>query len=52
MQEFMNSPVEKKWTEHDVIKDYQLYKDKRKVSQIHVISVAEINKILKMNGVE
>ena len=47
----MNKPVDHEWSDHDVLADYQLYGDKRKVARIYDITVAEINKILKRMGV-
>ena len=52
MTDYMNKPVDQEWTDQDIVKDYQLYGNKRKVAWIYDITVAEINKILKRNGVE
>lgn len=51
MEEYMNSPIEREWTDHDVITEYQRYYDKRKVARIYNISVKDLNQILKKNGV-
>ena len=51
MEEYMNKPVDKLRTDQDVIADYQKYGDKRKVARIYDITVAEVNKILKRDGV-
>ena len=51
MEEYMNKPVDKPRTDQDVIADYQKYGDKRKVARIYDITVAEVNKILKRDGV-
>ena len=51
MNEYMNSPIERPWTDQDVVTEYQKYQDKRKVSQIFDITAKDINAILKRNGV-
>ena len=51
MDEYMNEPVDYKWDDKDIIKEYNQYQDKRKVSRIYDIPVKEINQMLKRNGV-
>ena len=47
MEKFMNEPVEKAITDEDILNDYRIYNDKRKVARIHGITVKELNEILK-----
>lgn len=49
MEKFMNEPVEKVITDEDILNDYRIYNDKRKVARIHGITVKELNEILKRN---
>ena len=36
-------------TDEDILNDYRIYNDKRKVARIHGITVKELNEILKRN---
>lgn len=51
MNEYMNSPIERPWSDRDVVIEYQKCQDKRKISRIFDVTVKEINIILKRNGV-
>lgn len=50
MEEYMNKPINRMWSDQDVLMEFQKYQDKRKVSRIFKIPIKEINAILKRNG--
>lgn len=47
MESYLNQPIEESWTEEDIRKEFDLYRDKKIVARRYRISVAEINQILK-----
>ncbi|MDY2886450.1 MAG: hypothetical protein SOT84_12505 [Bariatricus sp.] len=47
MESYLNQPIEEAWTEEDIRKEFDLYRDKKIVARRYRISVAEINQILK-----
>ncbi|WP_342759479.1 hypothetical protein [Kineothrix sedimenti] len=49
MEGLMNKPIPYEWTNEDIIKDYEKYKDKKKVAFIWGISLKEVNEILKQS---
>lgn len=48
MEEFMNVPIEKSWTNSDIIREYYKCKDKKKVSRIYGIMTKEVTEILNV----
>lgn len=47
MQNYMNEPEDKPWTNEDVKADYELYKDIKLIARRYQITASEIRKILK-----
>ena len=47
----LNSPINREWTAEEIVKEYQIYKDKKYISKIFQISVKELNGMLKKAGV-
>lgn len=45
--EFINQPVEEKWTEEDILNDFKLYNDKKIISKRYDITVKEVTEILR-----
>ena len=43
----MNKPVDYKWTEDDIIKEYDKIRDKKKVAKIFCITVKQVSEILR-----
>ena len=50
MEKYMNKPIEYTTTDEDVIAEYLIYKDKKKVAKIFCITVKQVNDILKSKG--
>ena len=49
MENYMNSPIARQWTDQDIINEYQRCQDKKQVAKIYLISVKEVTEILKRN---
>ena len=49
MENYMNPPVEHQWTDQDIRNEYQRCQDKKQVAKICLISIKEVNEILKRN---
>ena len=47
IEDVMNQPVDYDFTNQDIISEYELVKDKKKVAAIYNIAVSEVIKILK-----
>lgn len=47
MDSFMNKPVEKEFTDEDIVNAYNRSGDKKDVAKRFCISVSEVTKILK-----
>lgn len=47
MKSYLNQPIEESWTEEDILKEFELYQDKKTVAKRYNISVTEVSKILK-----
>lgn len=45
-KDYMNEPIPYKWTESDIIKEYEKCQDKKKVAAIWGISVREVGDII------
>lgn len=45
----MNEPEEKEWTAADIVREYEQYQDKKAVAKMYCITVAEVNKVLKIH---
>ena len=45
--DFMNPPVDYKWTKEDIVNEYQKTEDVKSVSKTYCISVKEVSSILK-----
>lgn len=43
----MNEPIDYSYTDEDVLRDYMLYQDKKKVAKIYGISVKDVNEFIK-----
>ena len=48
---YMNHPIEYERTDDDVINDYELYMDARKVAKIWKIKKCEVIEILRKYGI-
>lgn len=49
---FMNQPNYHKWNERDIINEFHMYHDKKKVAKIYRISTKEVNDIIIKGGTE
>ena len=49
MENYINSPIARQWTDQDIINEYQRCQDKKQVAKIYLISVKEVTEILKRN---
>lgn len=49
MENYINSPIARQWTDQDIINEYQHCQDKKQVAKIYLISVKEVSEILKRN---
>lgn len=47
MENFMNTPVEYNWTEKDIVDEFEIIKDKKKVAKVYDITVQQVTDILK-----
>lgn len=43
----MNEPVEYDWTNEDIIREYNDYKDKKAIAKMYLITVKQVTGILK-----
>ena len=50
MKKYMNEPADYRFTDEDVIKEYQLYGDVKKVTAVFYIDCKSVKEILKRNG--
>jgi hypothetical protein len=50
MENHMNAPIQLEWTDKDILKDFEKYKDKKAVSRRFCIPVSQVTEILKRNG--
>ena len=50
-EDFMNLPIEYKWTEEDIASEFKKVRNKKYVADIYLIPVSEVTKILKRNNV-
>lgn len=48
---YMNEPIDYKYTDGDIVQEYNKCQDKKKVAAIWSITVKEVNEILKRNEV-
>ena len=48
--EYINKPIEKKWTEKDIIDDFNKYNDKKVIAKRYCIAVKEVTEIIKKAG--
>lgn len=46
----MNEPVNYEWTEEDIIREYKMCGDKKKVAQMYCITTKQVSGILKSKG--
>lgn len=44
---FIDQPVDEKWTEEDIVKDFNSYNDKKIVAKRYCITVKEVTEILR-----
>ena len=51
MKNYMNEPVDYIFTDEDIIKEYQLYGDIKKVAAVFCIENKIVSQILKKEGV-
>lgn len=47
IEDVMNQPVDYEFTVQDIVNEYEMIKDKKKVAAIYNIAVSEVTKILK-----
>lgn len=47
MEKYINEPDESGWTEEDVLREYNMCQDKKKVARIYCISTKDVTRILK-----
>lgn len=47
MERYLNPAVEYAWTEEDVVREYNICRDKKKVARIYCISTKDVTEILK-----
>lgn len=50
MDKFMNEPIEYEWTDADIIREYKMCGDKKKVAKIYCITAKRVGEILKLKG--
>ena len=51
MKNYMNEPVDHVFTDEDIIKEYQLYGDVKRVAAVLCIENKAVKEILKRNGI-
>ena len=51
MKNYMNEPVDYTFTDEDIIKEYQIYRDVKKVAAVFCIENKAVKEILKRNGI-
>nr|DAJ75585.1 MAG TPA: hypothetical protein [Bacteriophage sp.] len=49
IENVMNLPVDYEFTDQDIVNEYEIIKDKKKVAAIYKIPVAQVTEILKKN---
>lgn len=47
MEKYINEPDESGWTEDDVVREYNICRDKKKVARIYCIPTKDVTEILK-----
>ena len=47
MENYMNAPVKCEWTPEDIVREFGVLQDKKKVAKIFQISIKEVTEILK-----
>lgn len=47
MEEYMNAPVEYKWTDDDIVMEYNKCQDNKSVAKMYCITVKGVTEILK-----
>jgi len=46
MKEYMNKPVEKNWTNEEIVREYEKCHDKKKIAKIFSMTTKTLNKII------
>lgn len=47
MEKYMNKPIDYNWTDGDIVREYNDYKDRKAIAKMYMITVKQVTEILK-----